>query len=124
MSQAGSQYAAFWRDVASHRRVWTLEDEEGYPAPKTSSGKRAMPFWSTLSRIQRIIRTVPAYHGFTPVEMPWEEFRDKWLAEFVEDDLLVGVNWSGPRAVGYDIEPATMLQAGAALVDNAAPKGG
>jgi hypothetical protein len=117
MSQAASQYAAFWRDVRRGRKVWTVRDDDGCPAPVTSSGRRAMPFWSTLSRVRRVIKTVPAYGAFVPHEMPWEEFRDSWLPELEAGGLLVGVNWSGPRALGYDMTPADIRTAGAAMVD-------
>ena len=106
MSQAASQWAVFAREVAAHRRLWTVEDDVGYPAPLTSSGARAQPFWSSLSRVERIIRTVPAYSVFRPREVPWNEFRDRWIPDFIKDGTKIGVNWSGPRATGYDIDPA------------------
>lgn len=105
MSQAASQYAAFARDVAENGRVWTVRDNDGFPAPKTPEGNRAMPFWSSLSRVERIIATVPAYASFQPFEIAWELFRDNWLPGLERDGVLVGVNWSGPRALGYDIAP-------------------
>jgi hypothetical protein len=61
-----------------------------------------------LSRVERIIKTVPAYAGFKPVEIPWDEFCSKWVPELTQDGLLVGVNWSGKRAVGYDIDPESL----------------
>jgi hypothetical protein len=75
MSHAALQWTAFAREVAAHRRLWTVEDDVGYPAPLTSSGARAQPFWSGLSRVERIIATVPAYSVFKPLELSWEEFR-------------------------------------------------
>ena len=105
MSQAASQAWAFYRDVARTRTVWTVRDDAGYPAPSTSSGKRAQPFWSSRSRVERIIKSVPAYAGFRPVEIPWSDFCAKWVPGLTGDDLLAGVNWSGKRAVGYDLEP-------------------
>jgi hypothetical protein len=105
MSQGASQYASFARDVAEHGRVWTVRDSGGFPAPKTPDGNRAMPFWSSLSRVERIIATVPAYASFQPYEIAWELFRDNWLPGLERDGVLVGVNWSGPRALGYDITP-------------------
>ncbi len=105
MSIAGAQAHTFYRDVARHRRVWTIRDEGGYPAPMKSSGQRAQPFWSSPRRVQKIIKTVPAYAGFEPEEISWEEFRDKWLVGFQRDGLLVGVNWSGPHATGMDLPP-------------------
>jgi hypothetical protein len=103
MSQAASQAAAFYRDVARSRAVWTVKDAGGYPAPMTSSGQRAQPFWSSKSRVEKIISSVEACAGFAPVEIPWEEFCQFWAPGLTNDGLLVGVNWSGPRALGYDI---------------------
>jgi hypothetical protein len=106
MSQAASQWAAFAREIAVHRRLWTVKDDGGHPAPMTPSGVRAMPFWSSLSRVERIIRNVPAYSTFTPHELSWEEFRDRWIPGLTKDGIQVGVNWTGPRATGYDIDAA------------------
>jgi hypothetical protein len=110
MSQAASQAWAFYRDVAKNGRLWTVRDKGGFPAPKTSDGKRAQPFWSSLSRVQRIIKTVPAYAGFEPYEISWEDFCAKWVPGLTGDELLAGVNWSGKRAVGYDMEPIRLQQ--------------
>src|SRR4051812_43052699 len=101
MSQAASQAWAFYREVARTRVVWTVRDDEGFPAPMTSSGKRAQPFWSSRSRVETIVKTAPAYSGFTPFEVSWELFCSNWARELAEDGQLVGVNWSGKRAVGY-----------------------
>lgn len=71
----------------------------------TSSGGRAQPFWSSLSRVQRIIKTVPTYGGFVPYELSWEDFLEVWVSDLKEWEVEVGINWSGNRAVGYDVEP-------------------
>ena len=105
MSQAASQAAAFYRDVAKNLKLWTICDDQGYPAPLKAGGQRAMPFWSTLSRVKRIIKSVPAYGVFEPEELSWDTFVEKFVPDLKEHSMLVGVNWSGPRAVGYDLEP-------------------
>jgi hypothetical protein len=110
MTQSASQAAAFYRDVARTGRVWTLEDEGGYPAPMTQEGRRSMPFWSSLARAKKIVKTVPAYFGFTPVEVSWEQFKNRWLTGLKSEGQLVGVNWSGARAIGYDVEPDQLLR--------------
>jgi hypothetical protein len=109
MSQAAALASQFYRDVAKNGRMWTIRDEGGFPAPLTSDGQRAQPFWSSLSRVQRIIKTVPAYAGFQPYELSWLEFRDRWIPGLKKDDVNVGVNWSGPRALGYDVKPEEAL---------------
>jgi len=44
MSASASQAAAFYREVAKEKKLWTVEDSIGYPAPKGSDGVRAQPF--------------------------------------------------------------------------------
>ena len=109
MSQSASQAAAFRRDLCSNGgKLWTIEDDGGYPAPETSEGKRSMPFWSTKSRVDKIIANVEAYSGFRPREVDLAEFEDDFLPDLEENDMLVGVNWSGAKAKGYDVEPASV----------------
>ena len=103
MSQAASQAAAFYREVAESGVLWSLEDDVGYPAPMTASGQRAQPFWSSRRRAEKIVKTVAAYAGFQPFEIGWDEFLSTWVPDMEKDGLLVGVNWSGPTARGYDV---------------------
>ena len=91
--------------------MWTLRDGAGYPAPKNREGVRAQPFWSSRSRIEKVIATVAAYKGFEQVEVPLDAFIDKWLPGLDRDGLRVGLNWSGHRATGYDIEPTSVRAA-------------
>ncbi|KAB8190601.1 DUF2750 domain-containing protein [Nonomuraea phyllanthi] len=109
MSQSGVEAAAFFRDVASHRTVWTVQDENGCPAPMTPSGRRSMPFWSSLSRAKKIIKTTPTYVAMEPREISVDEWMHEWLPGLKRDGLLIGINWSGPRAVGWDFEVDQVL---------------
>ena len=122
MSQAGSQAWAFYRDVAKNERLWTIRDSGGFPAPKNMDGRRAQPFWSSLSRVQKILANVSAYDGFEPVELSWRDFCDKWVPGLTKDGILVGVNWSGPQATGYDIEPEVVQQSVQAVKEENEPK--
>lgn len=110
MTQAGSQAHAFYKDVRLSKSVWTVRDAGGFPATKTASGKRAQPFWSSRTRVERIIRTVRAYAGFEPHEISLEDFLASWLPTLERDGILVGVNWSGPKALGYDLEPSRLAE--------------
>lgn len=69
-----------------------------------------MPFWSSRSRAERIIASVEAYAGFEVVEISWQVFQRDWAPGLTRDGLLVGVNWSGPRATGYDLPPAHVVR--------------
>jgi hypothetical protein len=65
-----------------------------------SEGRRAQPFWSSHARVGRIIRTVPAYSGFAPEEIPLDDFLEAWLPPLERHGFLVGVNRSGLQARG------------------------
>lgn len=111
MSNAAAYAHAFYRQVAQEKKVWTVKDTEGFPAPLNSEGRRAQPFWSSLSRVERIKKQVPAYAAFQPHEISWEAFRDRWLPGLKRDGILIGVNWSGDRAKGYDVDPDFVREA-------------
>lgn len=110
MSVSAAQADAFYREALRDQFVYTVFDDGGYPAPFGSSGPRAMPFWSKRSRAQRIIDNVPAYSTFEVEEIPLERWRNEWLPDLERDNLLVGLNWSGKRATGYDISTSDLLR--------------
>lgn len=105
MSVAAAQAAAFYREVAETGRLCAIRDKGGYPAPSGADGNRAMPFWSSRSRAEKIIASVPAYAGFEVEEIAWTEFVQRWAPGLVKDGLVAGVNWSGATAKGYDVAP-------------------
>ncbi len=110
MSVASVQAAAFYKEVAEHQALWTVRDAGGYPAPITAEGRRAQPFWSLRSRAEKIIATVPAYSGFEVERISWGDFVSRWVPGLETDGYLVGVNWSGVNATGYDLLPSDLVR--------------
>lgn len=110
MSSSEIQAKAFYKQVAATRSVWTIRDEAGIPVPESDDGTRAMPFWSSRSLAELIVRNVEDYNGFHPMEISWEDFRDKWVPGMTKDGLLAGVNWSGSTASGLDIMPSELVK--------------
>jgi len=106
MSIAAAQTDIFVTEVAASHEVWTIQDSGGFPTSTNASGQTAMPFWSKQSRAQKVIDTIPAYRAFRPERLTLAEFVEKWLPGLEGDGLLAGLNWSGPRAIGYDMAPA------------------
>ena len=104
MSVSAAHANAFFVELDAE--VWTIEDDGGIPAPANPDGRRAMPFWSRESRAQRVLDTVPAYSGCRPRAIPVAEWTERWLPGLERDGLLVGINWSGRSATGYDLTPA------------------
>ncbi|WP_062271086.1 DUF2750 domain-containing protein [Endozoicomonas arenosclerae] len=111
MSQSSLHADAFYKDVAQTKIIWGIRDKNGIPAPMTKTGLRAMPFWSAKSRVEKIINTVPDYKKFEPFEIPWADFKERWIPGMSNDNYLVGLNWSGSKATGYDSEPEAVLEA-------------
>ncbi|WP_445370105.1 DUF2750 domain-containing protein (plasmid) [Methylomonas sp. HW2-6] len=105
MSIAAPNAASFYREVAAARVVWAIRDSAGFPAPINGDKKRAMPFWSSKSRALQIITNVEAYRDFRPEPIAWETFNQRWIPGLMKDGMLAGLNWSGPNATGYDVEP-------------------
>ena len=109
MSVSALHSSAFYDEVALAQSVWTIEDDAGIPAPPDSDGIRAMPFWSKSTRALRVIENVPAYKLFRVREIPLREFVERWLPGLQVDGIRVGLNWSGARATGFDVEPDAVL---------------
>lgn len=105
MSISSAHAAAFYKEVAQNCSLWTIRDEGGFPAPINSNGKRAQPFWSSKTRAEKMIATVPAYSGFVLLELELEAFLERWVPGLTKDGILVGLNWSGGSATGFDVEP-------------------
>lgn len=84
MSQAASQAAAFYRDVAKNRKMWAVRDGDGF----VIFGKPgSMPFWSTLSRVKKMISVMEHLSGTEPVEISWEEFYNEWVPKLERDKI-------------------------------------
>lgn len=110
MSVAAAQADAFYREFLADDVVFTVKDDGGYPQPFNGSGQRAQPFWSKRSRAQRIVDTVPDYAVFEVVEIDGDRWREHWLKILERDGVLVGLNWSGRGATGYDLTPSEVLR--------------
>ncbi len=110
MSLSGAHRAAFRREAAREGLVFSIRDGGGLPAPAATDEKRAVPFWSKATRAGRVVDQVAAYHGFEIVAVDVDKWLDGWLPMLENDGLLVGVNWAGARATGYDLTPSQVRQ--------------
>ena len=68
-----------------------------------------IPCRSKASRAQKVIDHVSAYHRFEVVEIEAADWFGRWLPGLHQDGYLVGINWSGTRATGYDMTPAEVM---------------
>lgn len=99
MSQSGSQAAAFFRDVRQSRVVWLVQNDDGSPTHLSADGMRSLPFWSTAARAQRAAQIWGS--GLRVQSMPLDTWCEQVLPDAARDGLVIGINWSGPRLVGW-----------------------
>ncbi|MFD5633339.1 DUF2750 domain-containing protein [Streptomyces sp. NPDC127077] len=107
MSQSGSQAAAFFRDVSRSGVVWLVRDDDGMPTHLAADGTRSLPFWSTSARAQRAAKIWG--NGLRVESLSLDIWRDRELPDCARDGLKIGINWSGPRLVGWDLTPQEVL---------------
>ena len=110
MSLSGAHRAAFRREAPQEGRVFSIRDAGGYPVAKDPDGTMALPFWSKASRAQKVVGQVTAYRKFDVVEIDLADWLERWLPGLEQEGHLVGVNWAGPRATGYDIAPGQIAR--------------
>jgi hypothetical protein len=103
-----------------------VSDDQGSPAPKTSSGERAFPYWSSKSRARRAADIWGA--GLRVVSTSLESWSTEDLPELADEGLRIGINWTGARLVGWDFTVAEVqnrlahaLHEGPHADDNGAP---
>ncbi|ROQ71501.1 uncharacterized protein DUF2750 [Streptomyces sp. CEV 2-1] len=99
MSQSGSQAAAFFGDVRQSGVVWLVRDDDGSPTHLTVDGTRSLPFWPTSARAQKAAKIWG--RGLRVESMPLDTWCDGVLPDADRDGLVIGINWSGPRLVGW-----------------------
>src|ERR1700753_3529652 len=109
MSLSGAHRAAFRREAPPEGRGFSIRDKSAYPAPRDSDGRRALPFWSKASRAKKVVDQVAAYRGFEIVEIDLDDWLGRCLPGLSDDDCLVGVNWAGAKATGYDVAPGQVI---------------
>ncbi|KQQ96427.1 hypothetical protein ASF72_01530 [Arthrobacter sp. Leaf141] len=105
MSISAAQASRFYQEIILYQQVWGIRDLGGFPAPVNGDGERSMPFWSLRSRAQKVISSVSVYRDFEVEAIPLAVWRTRWIDGLDRDGILVGLNWSGVRATGYDMHP-------------------
>lgn len=110
MGFSAAQSAILYREAAQLTVVWGIRDQEGFPAPVNAENRRVMPFWSSKARAIAMINKVPTYQCFDSVPIALDIFCERWLPGLLMDGLLVGVNWAGTKATGFDCNPEDVLR--------------
>ncbi len=102
MSVAAAQASKFYEQVAVDRKVYTFMDDDSFLVFR-KDGNDVVPFWSSRTRLEKIAKMHPKFKASAIFEFSLEEFMTKTLLQLEEENICIGVNWSGSRLVGYDI---------------------
>lgn len=102
MSTAALQANAIYADVIEHGVVFTLLEDESFPVLHID-GNDVVPFWSSRARVERVRQEHPKYKRYEVDEIELSDFLTQTLSMLEEENIRVGVNWSGPRLTGYDV---------------------
>jgi hypothetical protein len=108
-----SQAAAFYRDVARSRVLYTIRDDRGFPAPRARDGQRAHPFWSSRAAAEAMLAGPFPAHEL--VEIPWDEFKTQWATGLGKDRMLVALDWGGPGSEVTTVKADTLVKSVAAI---------
>jgi hypothetical protein len=111
MSNASAQAHQFYKDVAKSRELWTIRKGGVFANVQLQDGKTSTPFWSTRTRIESLIKSVPSIAGSEPVRITFDEFIRDWIPRIRQEQGLLGINWSGASLRGYNIDPDFVLRA-------------
>lgn len=99
----------FYREASAGGSVWTVDNGRGMPMAATSTGRRAVPFWSLASRAEAMTVDGGPYPEYSVREVPLAEWTSGWLPRLNEEGFLVGLNWAGQSASGFDAEPSVVI---------------
>lgn len=107
---ASAKAHAFYKDVSAKQRIWVL-GREGQPIFTVSAdGKRVFPVWSSDTRVKKIISAVPAYADCVVLSCTWECFVAETAPLLEQQGILLGVNWAGQNASGFDLSAKLVIE--------------
>jgi len=104
---------AFYREVAVSEEIYGLEfdDGDGTPLWPLTGDRNARPFWSSFRRVNEMLEGPLARKRLRIVAYTWHGFTTGIAPDLEAEGVLVGVNWHGPRAKGYNMKPADVVAA-------------
>ncbi|MDB5335075.1 MAG: hypothetical protein JWN70_694 [Planctomycetaceae bacterium] len=107
MAIAAAQAQKFYEQVTAERRVFTFLNDDSFLVFKVGS-LEVVPFWSSATRLDSIMKTHPKYREYTTDESTLEHFLATTLPLLHQEKINIGVNWSGTRLTGYDISASDL----------------
>jgi hypothetical protein len=106
-----SQVAAFCRDVYQMKLLWTVEFEDGSILQWfEDDGSQVLPFWSSESRVKKVIKLLEDFDGGLPASIELDEFEADWVQDLVDSNIRIGPNWAGEELSGTTFEANELVR--------------
>lgn len=97
MSDNNSVLDTFLTDVKPTQQLWALQDKESQDWVVVDSlnyqETEVMPLWS--SKALATEHCTEEWADYIAAEIPLAEWLELWVADLVEDDVVIGINWRG-----------------------------
>lgn len=121
MSSAGAQANKFYEEVSENKSLWFAQNENGIALEfDLKSGKVSFPLWSSESRILKLKKMNPELlESYTPRQISWASFKEVLVPILQKKERLVGVNLSGQKISGFDMEVDAVIRQVEAFFKNA-----
>ncbi|GIU18464.1 DUF2750 domain-containing protein [Shewanella sp. MBTL60-007] len=121
MSSGSSQANKFYEEVSESQRLWFAETDDGDVLEFDVDGdvlefdvdgdKVSFPLWSSKSRIIRLKKLNPELLGeYSPRVISWQFFKDVLSPMLIENNRLIGVNFSGQNITGIDLTVESLIK--------------
>jgi hypothetical protein len=107
------QHESFLNQVCKTETVWALEKEDGF-ATSTSLNYEddndepveVLCFWSEKAFADSCAKD--NWQGYTPVEIPLDDFIENWCIGMANDLIMAGTNFDADL-VGHEIDPLELI---------------
>ena len=88
---------SFINDVKPTQSFWALQDKESEDWVVLDSinfdDTEVMPLWSTPELA--LVHCTEEWSEYVPAEITLSDWLEFWVKDLVEDDVIVGINWTG-----------------------------
>lgn len=103
-ADANANRERFIARAIEQETVWFLEHDESAAYADSNEDEEAVVllFWSDRAYAKRARKT--EFKEFEVAEISLFEFIFKWLSGMADDEVLVGVNWTGDL-IGLELDP-------------------
>lgn len=103
MTTNEKRWEEFVEEVAKGGVVWTIEKDGEYVTSNNRFGTKCFPWWSSRGRVLKQLSQVSAYNGYQQAGFEWSVFINEWVPILMQAKCLLGINYSKPENVGFDL---------------------